>query len=185
MSIRPLCTVAVIETWVPMGARHSLEKTSGQARDVETPRLMARFVHLRSGTTTKLPLESGTGLIGAPQVLAPSTFRPELVALMSLTPSGIVKAAERHHGTRMHVCTHATNAKHAGTQRTRRRTCTHITFTLCLTYLFARVFVCMTERACVPPPLCNSYALVIATVGVGTVLIWYLILIWYKCSAVA
>ena len=26
-----------------------------------------------------------------------------------------------------------------------------------------------------PPPLCNSYALVIATVGVGTVLIWYLI----------
>ena len=26
-----------------------------------------------------------------------------------------------------------------------------------------------------PPPLCNSYALVQATVGVGTVLIWYLI----------
>ena len=36
-----------------------------------------------------------------------------------------------------------------------------------------------------PPPLCNSYALVIATVGVGTVLIWYLILIRYKCSAAA
>ena len=35
---------------------------------------------------------------------------------------------------------------------------------------------------CTPPP-CNSYALVIATVGVGTVLIWYLILIRYKCSA--
>ena len=37
----------------------------------------------------------------------------------------------------------------------------------------------------VPPPPCNSYALVIATVGVGTVLIWYLILIQYKCSAAA
>ena len=36
-----------------------------------------------------------------------------------------------------------------------------------------------------PPPPCNSYALVIATVGVGTVLIWYLILIRYKCSAAA
>ena len=36
-----------------------------------------------------------------------------------------------------------------------------------------------------PPPLCNGYALVIATVGVGTVLIWYLILIRYKCSAAA
>ena len=37
--------------------------------------------------------------------------------------------------------------------------------------------------ALIPPPPCNSYALVIATVGVGTVLIWYLILIRYKCSA--
>ena len=37
----------------------------------------------------------------------------------------------------------------------------------------------------VPPPPCNSYALVQATVGVGTVLIWYLILIRYKCSAAA
>ena len=36
-----------------------------------------------------------------------------------------------------------------------------------------------------PSPPCNSYALVIATVGVGTVLIWYLILIRYKCSAAA
>ena len=36
-----------------------------------------------------------------------------------------------------------------------------------------------------PPPPCNSYALVIATVGVGTVLIWYLILIRCKCSAAA
>ena len=36
-----------------------------------------------------------------------------------------------------------------------------------------------------PPPPCNSYALVQATVGVGTVLIWYLILIRYKCSATA
>ena len=36
-----------------------------------------------------------------------------------------------------------------------------------------------------PPPPCNSYTLVIATVGVGTVLIWYLILIRYKCSAAA
>ena len=36
-----------------------------------------------------------------------------------------------------------------------------------------------------PPPPCNSYALVIATVGVGTVLIWYLILIRYNCSAAA
>ena len=31
-----------------------------------------------------------------------------------------------------------------------------------------------------PPPPCISYALVQATVGVGTVLIWYLILIWYQ-----
>ena len=36
-----------------------------------------------------------------------------------------------------------------------------------------------------PQPLCNSYALVQATVGIGTVLIWYLILIRYKCSAAA
>ena len=36
-----------------------------------------------------------------------------------------------------------------------------------------------------PPPPCNSYAFVIATVGAGTVLIWYLILIRYKCSAAA
>ena len=36
-----------------------------------------------------------------------------------------------------------------------------------------------------PPPLCNSYAFVIAIVAVGTVLIWYLILIPYKCSATA
>ena len=34
-----------------------------------------------------------------------------------------------------------------------------------------------------PPPPCLSYALVQATVGVGTVLIWYLILIRYQCSA--
>ena len=40
-------------------------------------------------------------------------------------------------------------------------------------------------RTLPPPPLCNSYALVIATVSVGTVLIWYLILIRYKCSAAA
>ena len=31
-----------------------------------------------------------------------------------------------------------------------------------------------------PPPPCLSYALVQATVGVGTVLIWYLILIRYQ-----
>ena len=31
-----------------------------------------------------------------------------------------------------------------------------------------------------PPPLCNSYTLVQATVSVGTVLIWYLILIRYQ-----
>ena len=31
-----------------------------------------------------------------------------------------------------------------------------------------------------PPPLCNSYALVIATVGGGTVLIWYPVLIRYQ-----
>ena len=34
-----------------------------------------------------------------------------------------------------------------------------------------------------PPPLCNSHSLVQATGGVGTVLIWYLILIRYKCNA--
>ena len=38
----------------------------------------------------------------------------------------------------------------------------------------------MQERAKVPPPPCNSHALVQATVGVGTVLIWYLILIRYQ-----
>ena len=31
-----------------------------------------------------------------------------------------------------------------------------------------------------PPPPCISYTLVQATVGVGTVLIWDLILIWYQ-----
>ena len=31
-----------------------------------------------------------------------------------------------------------------------------------------------------PPPPCISYALVQATVGIGAVLIWYLILIWYQ-----
>ena len=31
-----------------------------------------------------------------------------------------------------------------------------------------------------PPPLCISYALVQATIGVGNVLIWYLILIRYQ-----
>ena len=41
------------------------------------------------------------------------------------------------------------------------------------------------EHRSTPAPPCNSYALVIATVGVGTVLIWYLILIRYKCSAAA
>ena len=42
------------------------------------------------------------------------------------------------------------------------------------------------DAACsYPPPPCNSYALVQATVGVGTVLIWYLILIRYKWSAAA
>ena len=29
-------------------------------------------------------------------------------------------------------------------------------------------------------PPCNSHALVQATVGVGTVFIWYLILLWYQ-----
>ena len=37
-------------------------------------------------------------------------------------------------------------------------------------------WVCCTP----PPPPCLSYALVQATVGVGTVLIWYLILIRYQ-----
>ena len=36
------------------------------------------------------------------------------------------------------------------------------------------------HSACTPPPLYLSYALVQATVGVGTVLIWYLILIQYQ-----
>ena len=31
------------------------------------------------------------------------------------------------------------------------------------------------HRITPPPPLCNSYALVQATAGVGTVFIWYLI----------
>ena len=35
-------------------------------------------------------------------------------------------------------------------------------------------------RICTPPPLCISCALVQATVGVGTVLIWDLILIRYQ-----
>ena len=34
-----------------------------------------------------------------------------------------------------------------------------------------------------PPPPCVSYALVQATLGVGTVLMWDLILIRYKSSA--
>ena len=33
---------------------------------------------------------------------------------------------------------------------------------------------------CKPPQPCNSHAFVQATVGVGTVLIWYLILIRYQ-----
>ena len=39
-------------------------------------------------------------------------------------------------------------------------------------------------RRNIPPPPRISYALVQATVGVGTVLIWYLIFIWYQmyCS---
>ena len=36
------------------------------------------------------------------------------------------------------------------------------------------------EHYCTPPPPCLSYALVQATVDVGTVLIWYLILIRYQ-----
>jgi len=36
------------------------------------------------------------------------------------------------------------------------------------------------QQRLTPPPLCNSHALVQATVGVGTVLIWYLILIRYQ-----
>ena len=34
-----------------------------------------------------------------------------------------------------------------------------------------------------PPPLCKSHALVQATAGVGTILIWCLSLMRYKCSA--
>ena len=44
---------------------------------------------------------------------------------------------------------------------------------------------CIIHTCISTPPPCNSYALVQATVGVGTVLIWYLILIRYKCSAAA
>ena len=51
--------------------------------------------------------------------------------------------------------------------------------------LCKRVFASTASNLPCPPPPCNSYALVIATVGVGTVLIWYLILIRYKCSAAA
>ena len=38
----------------------------------------------------------------------------------------------------------------------------------------------VVARDATPPPPCLSYALVQATVGVGTVLIWYLILIRYQ-----
>ena len=59
----------------------------------------------------------------------------------------------------------------------------------------ACVCVCVCVRACLcmcvpllwglwqrgtPSPPCSSHALVQAIVGVGTILIWYLILIWYQ-----
>ena len=43
---------------------------------------------------------------------------------------------------------------------------------------------CQTYAKCVPPlPLCPSYALVQATLGVGTIFIWDLIQFGTKCSA--
>ena len=53
---------------------------------------------------------------------------------------------------------------------------------LCWERCCVAVWICPLTwaRADVPPRPCNSHALVQATVGVGTVLIWYLILIQYQ-----